>query len=746
MPAGFASLVEQCLAKDPGARPESADVLQDRLEGLTAQATSGHEVAFLRREPSPRTLGNLPVPVDSFVAREQEIEELRALLANVRLVTLVGVGGTGKTRLALETARSLASQFADGVWLVELAPVTKGEVVPHVVADLLGVVQQPDKTIIASLVDSLRNRSLLLVLDNCEHVLDEAAEVAAAISTQCATVRILVTSRESLAIRGEQVVRIHSLSDEQGAELFRDRARAAGATGSLDLDTLARLSQRLDGMPLAIELAAARSGMMSPEEIEQRLDDRFRLLRGSRRGRMERHHTLRNTVAWSYDLLEPMERQVFNRLSAFAGGFTLAAAQAVAGGEDLDALDVADAVTQLVGRSMVLATDIEGCTRYRLLETLRQFGEEQLIAAGEAGTAHERHLRFFAEFMEAAWSGLWSAEDARWIRAVGSEFENLRLAVYTAIDTADSEALAALLKPHIWWAWHALRYEVADWAQAALEVVPEPRFVRAVAVHLHMHGGRPGDATDLATRLPSQAEAVDAEEASFAAWGHLDASILAEEPSAGSWLPRWIDAERQSDNAARAAAVQSIEVAFRLMAGDTAEACRIADACYEAAQITGNQTSLCWTSFFVGRAHSSTDPERALAFFERSLELAERTRLPLIGGIAATEAAVILARVGDPGQGHERLSRAILTFIKSGDRRQLWTSAHHLAFFLARAQRVDDAGILWRELGERQAWAAQSIRDELAAMLGPPSEAKLSDDQLVEHIRAVLATLEAESG
>ena len=237
---------------------------------------------------------------------------------------------------------------------------TRAEAVPHVVADLIGAVQQPGKTITQSVVDSLRHRALLLVLDNCEHVLDAAAELAAAITTQCAGVRILATSRENLAIRGEQVIRLQSLSDEHGAVLFRDRAQAAGARGELDMETLARLSRRLDGMPLAIELAAARCGSMSPEEIERRLDDRFRLLRGSRRGRMERHQTLRNTVAWSYELLEPLERQVFDRLSAFAGGFTLEAAQAVAGGDDIDELDVEDAIASLVARSMVLASDTRG--------------------------------------------------------------------------------------------------------------------------------------------------------------------------------------------------------------------------------------------------------------------------------------------------------------------------------------------------------------------------------------------------
>ncbi len=410
LPNAFARVIERCLAKDPGDRPESVRDIRDQLAAQREDEDSGgsRESSLAHRDDP---LGNLPASVDSFVARDEELVEIETALVDTRLVTMVGVGGTGKTRLALETARRVSAAFPDGTWLAELAPVTQAEAVPHVVADLIGAVQQPGKTITQSVVDSLRYRTLCLVIDNCEHVLDAAADLSVAITTQCEGVRILATSRENLAIRGERVIRLQSLSDENGALLFRDRAQAAGARGELNMEILARLSRRLDGMPLAIELAAARCGSMSVEEIEKRLDDRFRLLRGSRRGRMERHQTLRNTVAWSYDLLEPLERQVFDRLSVFASGFTLEAAQAVAGGNDIDELDVEDAVASLVARSMVLASITEDGTRYRLLETLRQFGEEQLVTAGDVAKVQGRHVRFFAGFMARAWTGLWSADD-----------------------------------------------------------------------------------------------------------------------------------------------------------------------------------------------------------------------------------------------------------------------------------------------------------------------------------------------
>jgi predicted ATPase len=711
----------------------------ERLRRLLSPDASGIDVAEARHARLP---GNLPVSVDAFIARERELAEVVALFGSARLVTLTGAGGTGKTRLATEAAQRLRASFRDGAWLAELAPVTHAEAVPYMLADLISAVQQPGKTIVQSVVDSLRHRAMLLVLDNCEHVLDAAAELAAAIAAHCAGVRILATSRESLGIRGEHVLRLQSLTDADGAELFRDRALAAGASGDLPVSTLARLSQRLDGMPLAIELAAARCGSMNPEEIERRLDDRFRLLRGSSRGRTERHQTLHNTVAWSYGLLSPLEQRVFARLSVFAGGFTLEAAQAVASDDGTDAPEVEDAVVLLVGRSMVLASDTRDGTRYRLLETLRQFGEEELVRSGDAAKVRERHLAYFAGFMTLAWKGLWSSDDASWIRAVGCEFENLRIATYAAIDSRDREALAALLKPHFWWAWHSMRYEVADWAEASLEIDPEPEFARAVAVHLRTHGGRPADAVRLATEQAHPANPGDPDSTCMAAWSQWNRAMIECSPELDEWMHRAIVAGQRTGNPARANALRSIEVVFKVMAGEMDEARRIAFEAHEAARPTGNQAALCWTHFFMGRAYSDIDPPLAMRHFNQSLEISTRHNIPLLRGIAATEAAVISARTDDPTRAGRPLAHALRVFINSGDRLQLWTSAHHLAFFLVRAGRADDARGLWRELRSRPAFAARHHRDELAALLGEPEASGLSDDELVERIRGILDQLD----
>jgi len=694
--------------------------------------------------PAPaHARGNLPAAVDTFVARSDEIAEVMARLAEAHLVTLVGVGGCGKTRLALEVAARLASAYEDGALLVELAPVTQAESVPGVLADLLGTVQQPGKTLTDSLVHALRGRSLLLLLDNCEHVLDEVAGLAQAIIAQCPALRVLATSREGLAIRGEQVMQLRSLADADGARLFRDRARAAGAQGELDEATLQRISRRLDGMPLAIELAAARCGSMRPEEIEGRLGDRFRLLRGARRGRLERHQTLRNTVAWSYDLLEPLERRVFDRLSVFAGSFGLEAAQAVAADEAIDGLDVEDAVAALVARSMVLASAAAGTTRYRLLETLRQFGEERLLEAGDAARVSASHTAWYAGFMERAWRGLWGPEDGRWAAAVAEEYENLRVAVHAAIDRADRDALALLIRPHLWWAWHTMRYEVGDWAEAALAVSPEPAFARAVATHMRLHGGRSAEAVRLAAGLAPLREVGDPDEACMIAQAHWAAAVAAGDAGGvGRWMEESVAAARSAGDTARESVISSIRVAFHVMAGDMARARETAAAAHAGAVTSGNPTALGWTRFFMGRAETGGDAAVALEHFQRAVEVAGSCGNPLVRGLAATEAAVVIARSGDPEQGRRQLSQALRSFIRSNDLFQLWTSAHHLAYFLNRVGRVDQARRIWRQLGPRQGFAARLHRDELQALLGPPGDSDLDDDAFVELIATVLQSLD----
>ena len=375
-------------------------IFQVRAEGLRAQF------------PPLRTLdalpGNLPAQATSFVGRRTAVEDVVRAVRTHRLVTLTGVGGVGKTRLALQVAGELLPEFPEGVWLVELAPVGDPATLPDVVATVLGVIAQAGPSVTDSIVEALSGRRLLMVLDNCEHLLDAAAKLVEAILSRTKTVKVMATSREGLRVGGEHLWAVPSLDVEGDASeavaLFVERAREIDASFSLDDEVDAQaastICRRLDGIALAIELAAARMVSMSPGEVGDRLADRFRLLAGGRRG-VERHQTLRQAVAWSYDLLNGDEKTVLDRCAVFAGGFDLTAATHVC--DSLDEYQVLDVLDSLVRKSLVTAQRTGGHTRYGLSETIRQFAEEQLAATDDIGHVRDRHARYFAAQAGAFW-------------------------------------------------------------------------------------------------------------------------------------------------------------------------------------------------------------------------------------------------------------------------------------------------------------------------------------------------------
>jgi predicted ATPase len=354
----------------------------------------------LRTEfPSLRGLdsnpGNLRRPVTSLIGRESEVAEIEAAVKAHLLVTLTGVGGVGKTRLATEVAARLADEFPDGVWFFELAAVVDSAAVPDAVAAVLGITQQPAKTVSESVAAALEGRVRLLVFDNCEHVLDAAADLVDAILAQSATVTILATSREGLGVADEQVWPVPSLDlsggiDSAAVNLFVERAGSVAPRFSMatadDAGAVVEICRRLDGIPLAIELAASRMASMTAIEVRDRLDHRFRLLVGSRRG-PEHHHTLRHAVQWSYDLLDDAEKTLLERCSVFAGGFDLQSACAVAEPEGVDDYAILDRLGALVRKSLLVADQSAGRTRFSMLETIRQFAGEQLVASGDAEEA-----------------------------------------------------------------------------------------------------------------------------------------------------------------------------------------------------------------------------------------------------------------------------------------------------------------------------------------------------------------------
>ena len=340
--------------------------------------------------------GNLPRQLTSFVGRHQELADIAKALDEWRLVTVTGTGGVGKTRLAVQVAAETLPRFADGAWWCELAVASDGETMAQVVAAELAISQRAGMSLAASVSDYLRPKELLLVLDNCEQLLGPVSDLAEQVLRECARVRILATSREGLAVDGERVWPLRSLPlpDATGAEietndavrLIAERAQAARANFAVDdanVGAVGEICRRLDGIPLAIELAAARVVSMSPSEISGLLDERFRLLTGGRRSAVERHQTLRATVDWSYSLLEERERAVFDRLGVFAGSFDARAAQMVVVGDGVEAWDVLDALAELVAKSMVVADETsDGTTRYQMLETLRQYARGTHRRAG----------------------------------------------------------------------------------------------------------------------------------------------------------------------------------------------------------------------------------------------------------------------------------------------------------------------------------------------------------------------------
>ncbi len=338
--------------------------------------------------------GNLQPAGTPMIGRGSDVAEVEAAVRAHRLVTLTGVGGVGKTRLAMETARRIRDEFPDGVWLFELAAVADPVAVTDAVAAVLGITRQPGKTQAESVAAALDGRVRLLVFDNCEHVLDAAAELIEMMLRHTETVKVLATSRETLGVADEQVWRVRSLNLEEATDLFVARARSVTQGFSeAETDVIGEICARLDGIPLAVELAASRMAAMTATEVRDHLDDRFRLLVGARRG-LERHQTLRHAVQWSYDLLDEEERKLLARCSVFAGGFDIESACAIAGSDDIFAtIDLLDA---LVRKSLVTADRSSGRTRYGMLETIRQYAEERLADSGAAAEARTAHARYFA--------------------------------------------------------------------------------------------------------------------------------------------------------------------------------------------------------------------------------------------------------------------------------------------------------------------------------------------------------------
>ena len=464
-----------------------------------------------RNFPELRSLdlapNNLPQQQTSFVGREKEIAEVKSLLETTRLLTLIGAGGCGKTRLALHVAADLLEANPDGAWLVELVPLGDPALVPQRVAAVLGLKEEAGKNLTQTLTEHLKSSQLLLLLDNAEHLLDACSHLAEAVLRNCPQVRLLVTSRQRLGIAGELSYRVPSLTVPdakldatperlaayESTRLFVERAQQLVPRFTVtehNAPALASVCRRLDGIPLAIELAAARVRAMSVEEVNQRLDQRFRLVTGGSRTAPRRQQTLRALIEWSYELLDDAEKALLGRVSTFSGGWTLEAAEGVCAGMGIDDWEVLDLLTSLADKSLVVAEDQKGATRYGILETVWEYARDALRDRGEEAQWRGRHLAYFLAFAEAAEPQLTGAEQQVWLERLESEHDNVRSALAWSSAAGGDAVVGLRLAGALWRFWFVRGHfgEGRGWLTAALAAAPSMQAAAARAKALHGSG------------------------------------------------------------------------------------------------------------------------------------------------------------------------------------------------------------------------------------------------------------------
>jgi predicted ATPase/class 3 adenylate cyclase len=595
--------------------------------------------------------GNLPAQLTSFVGREEELAGIAKALDEWRMVTLTGVGGVGKTRLAVQVAAEVLLRFRDGAWLCELAAAADDTTMAQLVAAELGVAQRPGMSLAVSISDYLRVKELLLVLDNCEHLLGPVSGLAARILRQCPGVRILATSREGLAVGGEHVWPLPSLplpdptgviaatATNDAVVLFVDRAQATRATFVLDesnATAICEICRRLDGIPLAIELAATRVVSMSPSEISGLLDERFRLLTGGRRSAVERQQTLRATVDWSYSLLGERERAVFDRLGVFAGTFDARAAQAVVTGDGVEAWDVLDALTELVTKSMILAEETaDGTTRHQMLETLAQYARERLDEDGDVDGWRRRHAQYFAEWAEEAGPGLEGPDELAWRTRENAELDNLRAAVTWTLDRDDPNDTGLAVRIIGALANEATNNPTAGigaWAERALPhadiTSPQLRYAVTAAAAIHQANlGNYQHAQELAQQAIGDGVPNGAPAASVA-YATLSMRSLLPLGEPERALAIALDAARLLDRdypgSVHAAAGHRAAAMIATYAGDQLTARAEAEVALRQARETANPTALAASLMAYGWTLIADDPAAALAALEQSLALSRQ--------------------------------------------------------------------------------------------------------------------------
>jgi predicted ATPase len=646
--------------------------------------------------------GNLPLQVSSFIGRGRELDQTAAALGGARVVTLTGAGGVGKTRLALQAAGQVSPRFSDGAWLCELAPVRDVAGVDDAVAAVFSVTAPAGLSTRDALVEFLRGKQLLLVLDNCEHLLEAAAALADALQRSCQRLAILATSREGLGIEGERLVPVPPLgvpgtdadltaiSQAEAVRLFAERAAAVKPEFAVTAENAASVDaavRRLDGIALAIELAAARIAAMTPAELASRLQRSFAVLSGGRRGTLPHHQTLRATIDWSYQLLAEPEQRLLARLAVFAGGCTLEAAETVCGGDGIDPDTVFELLAHLVARSLLIAEEHGPETRYRLLETIRQYGEERLEDAGETDRWQARHADYYVDVLHQIRHHD-RREDVFWAVRLRTEQDNLLAAWYWAIETGNIDTAFSILSgfaPREF----AFRWPLLLDGEAALELpgaAAHPGYPLALAVSAMFASNR-GDVhvTEELCRRAAEAN----ERRNPPDW-RVEKVICDARSNIAISTGAFADGNRLSEQAAAIArtggdlADASLQLGLvaggYVLAGDAHRAVPLAREALTLARQIGDPALIASGLLAVGATVAETDPEQARACLRESLELS--TALGYQGALDVRSAGLAFF-VNDWTATLELGRRAIPALQRGGDRIRMGFLLHTIAGALA---------------------------------------------------------------
>jgi non-specific serine/threonine protein kinase len=595
LPGELDRIIRTCLAKEPARRYQSAGELLTDLRILERRGERA-----LTAVAGNRPAHNLPADLTTFVGRRKEAEHLVDLLGSARLVTLTGAGGSGKTRLAQQVGLRVVGSFPHGAWFVDLAPMTNPDLLPNIVARVLDVPEKAGATVAETLFDWLCPQQLLLIVDNCEHVVDACAAFAESALRHAPAVRVLATSREALNVPGEAVWRVPSLTvPPESAQLapeemlgfdairlFADRAAAVTPFRLTheNVTAVADICRRLDGVPLAIELAAARTKLLSVAQIRERLHDRFRLLAGGGRTVVARQRTLEATVDWSYELLSDVERRLLNRLSVFSGGWTLEAAERVCSGRGIDERDILEHLSRLVDKSLVIVDDAEAESRYRLLETIRQYARDRLMRSGETDALGRAHLDYFLALAREAEPNIVGAHQVAWLNRLDLEHDNVRTAIEWSLGDPARGRDGLVLATRLWWFWTKRGYfsegrqrlESVLAAQQDLSADLEAPALIGL-VHLAMFGGHWQASRAFINRALTAARAAGDLWAEAYAVGH-EALLAAESGDRDRYHRLVLEAHAIGRRATSPLAWQPLALAIRLIGYDALHAGRLEEA------------------------------------------------------------------------------------------------------------------------------------------------------------------------